>query len=360
LLRYLVPATAANGFDVRIFSTRERDSAPDLSLLPFFQGFDSAIGWSDYQVTPRLKEALLKERPDLLHVHCVRNYQAEVAAGVCSELGIPLVLQAHGTIPPISLLNASMKTLYDWVKGRKLVHEVTTAIAVSDSEVEDYRKMGISLNRIVKVVQGVDAEQFRPGVEVGTFRNKFGLGNAPLVLCVGRLHKRKGFQHVIRAFANLKSPDAKLVIVGPDYGYGDTLRYLAKRARLESAICFTGAIPSHLLIQAYNAACIAVCPGRMEVFGFTLLEASACGVPSIATDWGAAREIMTSGKTGFLLSSWDNVAQLTELIDWVLSNPTTAKTMGIAARNRICEEYGVGSSVKEFLEVYCASLRRTI
>ena len=180
---------------------------------------------------------------------------------------------------------------------------------------------------------GVDPDRIQvlhPGTEMpvldsqaGTaFRSKLELGNAPLLLSVGRLTRRKGLaEFVQQAFPRIleQSPSSLLVIIGEEAT--DALHSAAgsERARIMSAaeasgtagqLRFIGRRNDADLSAAYQAAQVHVFPvleqvGDVEGFGMVALESAAHGLPTVAFAVGGVPDAVAPGITGSLVRSGD-------------------------------------------------------
>lgn len=192
-------------------------------------------------------------------------------------------------------------------------------------------------------------ENLPPGVDTGRFapdeaaraaiRERHGLGDKPVVLCLSRLVPRKGQDMLIRALPMIREqvPDAVLLIVGGG-PYSSTLRELAAATPDGENVVFTGSVPSEELAQYHNAADVFAMPSRtrgggldVEGLGIVYLEASACGVPVVAGDSGGAPETVIAGRTGLVVDG-RSVSQIAEAVVTILSDPARARRMGAAGR----------------------------
>ena len=187
---------------------------------------------------------------------------------------------------------------------------------------------------------GVDTERFVPDAAArAAIRERHGLGDKPVVLCLSRLVPRKGQDMLIRALPAIREqvPDAVLLVVGGG-PYGSTLRELAAAIGDGENIVFTGSVPSEELAQYHSAADVFAMPSRtrgggldVEGLGIVYLEASACGVPVVAGDSGGAPETVIAGRTGLVVDG-RSVSQIAEAVVTVLSDPARARRMGAAGR----------------------------
>jgi glycosyltransferase involved in cell wall biosynthesis len=133
--------------------------------------------------------------------------------------------------------------------------------------------------------------------------------NQRVILYLGRIHKVKGLALLARSFASLAKdlPDTRLVIAGPDDGYLQALKKLVISLKLESTIIFTGPVYGQDKLAVYVDADVYVLPSFYDVFGVTVLEACACGIPVIVSDCSGVADIV-GNQAGLIFSR--NEAQL--------------------------------------------------
>jgi phosphatidyl-myo-inositol dimannoside synthase len=179
---------------------------------------------------------------------------------------------------------------------------------------------------------GVDSTTFRPDPAAReAIRDRYGLSDRPVILCVSRLVRRKGQDSLIQALPRIRSrvPGATLLIVGdgPDR---DRLRRLAGEG-----VVFTGQVPAGELPAHYAAGDVFAMPCRtlgrgldVEGLGLVYLEAAASGLPVVAGASGGAPETVRDGVTGHVVAR----ADLTTVLADLLADPNTAAKLGAAGR----------------------------
>ncbi len=187
---------------------------------------------------------------------------------------------------------------------------------------------------------GVDVDRFVPNpLAREELRERYGLGEVPVVVCLSRLVPRKGQDILIEAMPQLIAavPDVQLVIVGGG-PYGDRLRTLAVERGVADRVTFTGSVPAGELAGHYAMADVFAMPTRtrgggldVEGLGIVFLEASACGIPVVAGDSGGAPETVLSGETGLVVDGRD-VDEVAAAVIGLLSDPARAREMGAAGR----------------------------
>lgn len=135
--------------------------------------------------------------------------------------------------------------------------------------------------------------------------------NKKIILSVGSLIYRKGFDRIIKCLPDIinKYPDVLLVIVGgsgAEGDYQDEIRGLIRSLELDNYVILAGAVNNSELVYWYNAADIFCLASRGEGNPNVLLEALACGCPSVSTNVGSVSEVMTEDLMGELVDNSDN------------------------------------------------------
>ena len=194
--------------------------------------------------------------------------------------------------------------------------------------------------RMARLHPGVDAGTFRPDPRARqAVRDRYGLGDRPVVACVSRLVARKGQDTLLRAWPAVlrQVPDAALLIVGGG-SYAKTLHELAGRAGVSGSVTFTGPVPQQELPAHYAAGDVFSMPCRtrrggldVEGLGIVYLEASATGLPVVGGDSGGAPDAILDGETGYVVGGRD-VTALAQRLTALLGDPAGAKAMGEKGR----------------------------
>jgi phosphatidylinositol alpha-1,6-mannosyltransferase len=188
---------------------------------------------------------------------------------------------------------------------------------------------------------GADMEVFRPDLPTEDLRERYGVGDRPLVVCVSRLVARKGQDVLIRGMSEVRRrvPGAALLIVGGG-PHEAGLRDLAGRAPRDSVV-FAGQVPEDELPRHYAMADVFAMPCRtrlggleVEGWGNVFIEAAACARPVVVGDSGGASEALIDGETGLLVDG-GRVEQVADAVASLLGDPELAARMGEAGRARV-------------------------
>ena len=190
--------------------------------------------------------------------------------------------------------------------------------------------------RMVRLAPGVDNASFRPGAGGDVVRERLGLGERPVVVCVSRMVPRKGQDTLIRAWPQVLAVargGPALLLVG-DGPYRAKLGRLAQRAGVADSVVFTGPVPAADLPAYYDAGDVFAMPCRtrrggldVEGLGIVYLEASASGLPVVGGDSGGAPDAILAGETGYVVPGRD-VAAVADRITGLLADPAGARAMG--------------------------------
>lgn len=144
------------------------------------------------------------------------------------------------------------------------------------------------------VYNKIDDSKFKDLLDCKQIRERYRLGNSPILLFVGRIHPQKNIHELINVFKMVKerAPNAKLIIVGKPINkkYYEKIRSMA-----DDSVIFAGYVPDEELPYYYAACDVYVTCSLSEGFNLPLVEAQKCGKPVVAFDIGPHREIVTKG-----------------------------------------------------------------
>ena len=157
---------------------------------------------------------------------------------------------------------------------------------------------------------------------------------APLLGMVGRLKKYKSVDHLIEAFVVVRQemPDARLLIVG-DGDDRPRLVALAERLGVSSATTFTGFVSEEEKVRHLNEMHVAVNTSAKEGWGLTVIEANACGTPTVSSNVQGLRDAVIDGETG-LLYEYGNREELAEKLLLVLRDEHLRQRLAEGALQR--------------------------
>jgi glycosyltransferase involved in cell wall biosynthesis len=176
---------------------------------------------------------------------------------------------------------------------RDSVRRAERVIAVSEhTKCDVIELLGMPEERIDVTPLGVDLSMKRAGSDaVEAFRGQHRLEN-PFILAVGNLEPRKNLTALVRAFASVVNHiPHNLVLVGAEGWRTESLHRVLEEPALRGRVRLQGFASPEDLPLWYSACDMFVIPSLYEGFGLTLLEALACGAPSIASNRASLPEV---------------------------------------------------------------------
>lgn len=239
---------------------------------------------------------------------------------------VPVVALAHHLfgwtafqqVPfPVAAAVVASERLIPWVYRRQPI------IAVSPSTRDDLIERGLPAAHIVVIPNGLDHSLYVPPAQpAGT----------PTVLVHGRVEPYKRIDLVLRAMQRVRRqvPDARLVVLGSGRGL-EALQKLADELGLSASTTFTGFVDEAAKVRWIQQAAVAVNASEKEGWGLTVLEANACGVPTIASDVPGLRDAVVANETGVLVPHGD-VEQLSAAMLRLLTDDSERQRLAAGAR----------------------------
>lgn len=197
--------------------------------------------------------------------------------------------------------------------------------AISDSTRDDLVARGIPRERIAVVYPGVNSQHFRPDASILR-------ADPPRFVYIGRLKRYKGVEFLIQALAIARQerPELTLDIAGS----GDDrprLEAMTRAAGLADAVRFLGFVDEATRLQLLRESVANVFPSPKEGWGITVMEAAACGTPSLASNSPGLRDSVRDGQTGILVPHGDPAALAREMLR-LGGDPALVERLGRAAR----------------------------
>ncbi len=281
----------------------------------------------------------LKHRFDAVHAGRVLP-EGLVALVVARLTGHPVVIYAHGE--EITTWRRSPRRLRAM---RFAYRHADKVIANSAFTRDQLHELGVASERITVISPGVDNERYRPNLPCKELRELVGIPEqSSIILSVGRLSRRKGFDQVIRSLSMIleKNIDVHYVVIGigEDEIY---LQRLANELGVLERVHFLGHVSMDDLPRWYNAADVFAMPNReingdTEGFGMVYIEASACGKPVVGGLAGGTAAAIAEGYSGYRVDG-DSVDAVADALCKLLSDRDLASKLGRQGFERAMEEY---------------------
>jgi len=225
-------------------------------------------------------------------------------------------------------------------------------IAVGSTIMSEVRKFVPPAARLVTIPNAVDIQRFRPDVEFGLTKQRLGIPETHrVVLSVGHLIPRKGFQYLIPAVSRIlrQFESCSLVIVGEGH-LRDELEALGHKL-LGDRLKLVGAVDEPSLPSFYAMADVFVLPSLSEGHCVSILEAMSAAKPIVASAIPANAESVVHGKNGFLVDPRDT-SSLANVILRLLRNDELREEFGRNSREKAISEFGWELRIRRLKEFY--------
>jgi D-inositol-3-phosphate glycosyltransferase len=347
-VRELSSALAQAGVECTTYTRRTSADQPEVvQVEPGHRVVHLTAG--DFDLPKEALPSVLDEFGDAVMKHMHRQAPVDVlhanyflsglvAHRLKHELDLPFVSTFH-TLAKVKAEGGDTESQWRHDAEADIIR-CADAICVSCTEEENqFRRLyGNPQARIEIVAPGVEHAFFAPGERSGA-RRALGLPlDAPVLLFVGRIQPLKAPDVAVRALAELGRPDAILLVVGGASGSEGSseeqlLRDLVQELGLAAQVRFVPPQPHHILSTFYRAADAVVVPSRSESFGLVALEASACGVPVVASGVGGLLTLVDHGETGYLVPDRDP-AVFAHYLREIIEHPSHAAALGRRGADR--------------------------
>ncbi len=272
------------------------------------------VGIYDLPSVIRLALYARREKADLIHGHLTRG---ALYTGFAAKLaGVPNVATAHSD-------NAG-----------KHFGRADRIIAVSGAVARFLAREGYDPARIRVVHHGIaDIAARLPANVRHATRAALGLADdVPCLLMAARIVTAKGHDTALKALARIKDQRWTLLLAGDHHGdLGPQIQALATELGIADRVRFLGLREDVPALLA--AADMLLAPSRREALSLTLLEASACALPIVASTVGGIGEVVEHGASGLLVPP-DDVPALADAIAQLLAAPERRSALGARARQR--------------------------
>ena len=267
----------------------------------------------------------------------------------------PLIITAHNHVLQRDETSGAAKSRYRIVE-RALAGYVTRYIAVSESIreelLEDY---GLPPSLVVTIRNGIDATPFLALRDKAVVRSELGLPlGVPVVGLAARFSSQKGLRHLLGALPELRrGAPGLLAVIGGSGPLESELREQAAALEVSGAVRWLGHVDD---VPDFLAALdVYVSPAETEALGIGLIEASAAGLPIVATAVGGAPEVVRDGVTGLLVAPRDSGALAAATLA-LLQDPARAQALGAAARERVVRDFTLDRMVEQTAQTYSAAI----
>jgi glycosyltransferase involved in cell wall biosynthesis len=283
---------------------------------------------------------------DVVHCHEFRTLENLLVTPFAQSLGKPLVLSPHGTLTQATG-RGGLKAAWDKVLSPAVARRFNAVVGLTEDEAQEAQTFweGFGAQADFSVVpNGVDPQEYEGLAGREAFRERYGLGDAPVCLFMGRLHPRKGVGLLVEAFQKADVPEARLVIAGPDEGMLAHIETIA-----DERVVMTGYLGGAERLAALAGADMLALPAVGEGLPMVVLEAMAAGLPVVVSPGCNLPEAAQHG-AGIEVEA--AVEPLARALNKLLRDSDLRREMGEKARRLVRERFTWDAAAEQFEQLY--------
>lgn len=325
---------ASRGHEIEVFTNSSAFGFPEKVTVHLYSG---RTALSYFRHLPKVKKAVRRYAPDVVHAHYATGYGLwgsvqKTAPLIVSVWGTDIAEALSGKIIITPIVRRALKTARFVTSSSKFMAD---QVLQFEPSVRD---------KLVHIPFGVPADEERrsPARETDTVRIIFAKQFFPVYAP----------DLVIRAFAEAarRVSNIRLLMIGGGELQG-RLQKMAEELGVQSLIELRGWVEMAEARRLIRESDIMIMPSYRESFGVAALEATAAGVPVIATNTGGIPEIIENDYNGILISPGDEPA-LTEAIVRLADDPLLRGRMGEAGRKIARERFDFEDCLDRMEELY--------
>jgi len=299
--------------------------------------------------------ALLTTDADIIHCHGYAEGRSEMSILLARLRRRKVIFTPHFHTYPY---RRPMRELYDKTIGRFFFNLSDRVIVFTEYTSQQLLTLGVRRERLRIVPHVSRPEVFAGGTdEPGSLLCEAGVTGNPLILGVGQLIERKGWEYTVRCMPAIiaRFPEAKLLIAGPSQpaepAFRQRLLQLATELGVIDHIQILQDNTPEFIRDAYRSATILTHPSFVESFCMVLLEAMTAGVPVVAHNGTGIPCIIDDGVTGYVVDVRD-VPKYTDALLSLLSDAALRQRMGDEGRRQAETRFGQAEVAAQLFAVY--------
>ena len=354
-----------------VFKGLLRHNLDQLRLILFYKNKTAMFSPASIPL-PSLKKHIAKFNPDVVHLHwvCDGFFRIENLA----EISQPIIWTLHDMWPmtggchyagdcqkyladcgqcPILPEKKQRDISYKQLLRKKSTYQKMNLGVVAPSKWLAKCAQDSSLFSHLDCIQienCIDTDVYRP-IDRDFSRQLWRLPSDKKLVLFGAqaatTDLRKGIDLLVASLNELKrttEQDIEVVIFGSSKP--------KEESNIPFPVHYMGNLNDDVSISTlYSAVDVLVVPSREDNFPNTLVEASACGVPSVGFDIGGVPDIIEHKVTGYVVKPFD-IQGLSDAISWVIDDSARQKRLGEKAREKALLRFSEAPVVKRFSQLY--------
>ena len=315
--------------------------------------------WWATRAPIEVKKALKKFKPDVIHLQTAETIAIAVVR-YARKTDTPLVTTGHAYpdnvtgqfkfLKPVKKpVDAAVRAYMASFLKHSEYATMPTEMAIEDLVPKNRKHFKVSVEALSN---GVDLSAFKPGKPDLSVVKKYDIDlKRPRVLYVGRVDPEKSIEKIVEAFAAVIKhiPNAELLVVGDGIAKPE-LEKLVEEKNLSKNVRFLGRVMPPDLQEIYKTGNLFATASKTETQGIVLIEAAATGLPLVAVDAGAVKELCQNKRNGILCEP-DNIRQLANAMVKILSDDSLRKEYS-ANSLEVAKKHDINHTLSRFEEIY--------
>jgi glycosyltransferase involved in cell wall biosynthesis len=294
-----------------------------------------------------------KFKPHLIHAHLHEGVALGYVVG--RLLGLPVIGDFQGSLTgelkDHGFLGGNPFLFSLLLGSERLIDRLPDAVVTSSSRVADELRQKFGVKEVVVALDGVDTEEFRPGLPYDDLPLRIPTGRK-VVVYLGLLTRYQGLDCLLETIPLVLEEFEKAHFLIMGYPNVERYRRQAEELGVTDHVTFTGRIDYGEAPRYLGVGDVAVSPKIAETeSNGKLCNYMACGLATVAFDTPVNREIL--GGWG-VYARLGEAASLTEAILGLLGDEEEAKELGKRLRQRDVERFSWGNTARKLMECYRA------
>lgn len=361
--------------DLRLYRYAYPDRLHTLGYMRSMQS-DLSLKLSNYFLSPLFFAAGIAKvmvdckrlRPDLLHAHWLLP-NGFIAAVVARRLHIPLAISVPGSDAQVANANPLFRAMARFAlrqadlltANSEELRDAVLKVAEQGDKVTGWQGDRVAAQKFDLILYGTDPTALKPDpTGVAQLRKlliiqspNLLISQAPvLLLCVGRMVYKKGFDYLLRALAEpeLRQRNVLAVMIG-NGDQKEEWQALAQHLGITDRVRWVGNVPKTEIGVYYNACDILLNPSvskPADGLNVCVLDAMSCGKPVVGSNVAGNALAIVDGETGLIVPE-QNASALAKALAKLVDDEELRLRMGQAARRRIETELGWPPLAKRYL-----------
>ncbi|MDP3052542.1 MAG: glycosyltransferase [bacterium] len=316
------------------------------------------VGPNGWQFSRPLTRALKKNvnNFDLVYLSAVWNYPTAVAAHYCRKYGKPYIIAPRGTLYSYTFNKKGWKKrlYYELIAKKDLESAASIHYTARDEFEKTNSFLKLKNKKAFVVPNGIDLSEFVNLPLKSDLVNSYPiLKNKKVILFLSRLNWKKGLDILAKAYGLVvqKRDDVHLLIVGDgEESFKAKVKKWFEDEKVMDKLTFAGMLTGRKKLEAYVGSDIFALPSYSENFGMAVVEAMACGLPTIISDGVGIHREISNNRAGIVAPC--NPIQLAEAIDNLLNNKMLRQNIKENAQRLIREKFDIDKVADEMIGEY--------